>query len=237
MKPSHLDDDDDEPGFFRRNLVAILFGTAAIAVGIYFLSGSKPSKSKPTRKNDVVMVMPVIAPPPPPPPPPPPKEEPPPEEKEEEMIAQEEVTPEDQKPDDKPAEKPSEEPIGTAISGGDGSGLALGGNGRGNGTMLGGGGGKGGSRWGWYAGQVQNRIAEALRGNSSTRKAAATITVKVWADSTGRISRAALGRSTGNPQIDDAIRNQVLVGLVLNEPPPADMPMPINLRITARKPN
>ena len=236
MKPPHLDDDDDEPGFFRRNLVAILFGAAAIAVGVYFLTGSKPSKSKPTRRNDVVNVG-IVIPPTPPPPPPPPKEEPPPEEKEEEMIAQEEVTPEDQKPDDKPAEKPSEEPIGTAISGGDGSGLALGGNGRSNGTVIGGGGGKGGSRWGWYAGQVQNRIAEALRGNSSTRNAAATITVKVWADSTGRISRAALGSSTGNPQIDDAIKNQVLVGLVLTEPPPADMPMPINLRITARKPN
>ena len=32
------------------------------------------------------------------------------------------------------------------------------------------------------------------------------------------------------------IRNQVLTGLQLPQAPPADMPMPINLRITARKP-
>jgi hypothetical protein len=37
--------------------------------------------------------------------------------------------------------------------------------------------------------------------------------------------------------VDTAIENEVLNGLVLNEPPPDDMPMPINLRISARKAN
>jgi TonB family protein len=60
--------------------------------------------------------------------------------------------------------------------------------------------------------------------------------VKVWADSSGRITRAQLVGSSGNPAVDQAIRNSVLNGLQLPQGPPADMPMPINLRISARKP-
>ena len=149
------------------------------------------------------------------------------------MVAQEEVKPDEQKPDDKPADKPADEPLGTALGGGDGTGLGLGGGG-GGGGMIGGRGSKGGSKWGWYAGAVSNRVMEALKGNKITRKAKAVITVRIWPDSTGRINKVTLGSSTGDPAVDDAIKNQVLTGLVLNEPPPADMPMPINLRITAR---
>ena len=100
--------------------------------------------------------------------------------------------------------------------------------------MIGGTARKGGSKWGWYAGQVQSRVAEALRSNKVTRKAKASITVRIWPDASGRVSKVTLGGSTGDPAVDDAIKNQVLAGLVLNEPPPSDMPMPINLRITAR---
>lgn len=142
-----------------------------------------------------------------------------------------------EKPDDKPADEPKDEPLGTALTGGDGSsGLGVGSGGGGRG-MIGGGAGKGGSRWGWYAGTVQNRIAEALRSNPLTRRAGFTNTIKIWADSTGRINRVKLSGTTGDRTVDDAIENEVLNGLVLNEPPPDDMPMPINLRISARKPN
>jgi hypothetical protein len=41
--------------------------------------------------------------------------------------------------------------------------------------------------------------------------------------------------STGDGKLDSALRDEVLQGLQLPEPPPADMPMPINLRLTARK--
>ena len=149
------------------------------------------------------------------------------------MVAQEEVKPDEQKPDDKPADKPADEPLGTALGGGDGSGLGLGGGG-GGGGKIGGSGSKGGSKWGWYASAVSNRVMEALKSNKITRKAKAVITVRIWPDSTGRINKVTLGSSTGDSAVDDAIKNQVLTGLVLNEPPPADMPMPINLRITAR---
>jgi outer membrane biosynthesis protein TonB len=142
-----------------------------------------------------------------------------------------------EKPDDKPADEPKDEPIGTAIGGGEGSGLALGGGSGGGRGMIGGGTGKGGSKWGWYAGTVQTRIAEALRQHPLTKRAGFTNTVKIWSDATGRITRVRLSSSTGDRAVDTAIENEVLNGLVLTEPPPNDMPMPINLRISARKPN
>lgn len=142
-----------------------------------------------------------------------------------------------EKPDDKPSDEPKDEPLGTALTGGDGSsGLGVGGGGGGRG-MIGGGGGKGGSRWGWYAGTVQSRIAEALRKHPLTKRAGFTNIVKVWSDATGRITRVRLSSSTGDRALDNAIENEVLSGLVLSEPPPDDMPMPINLRISARPPN
>lgn len=100
-----------------------------------------------------------------------------------------------------------------------------------------GGGGKGGSKWGWYAGQVQNRIADALRSHPLTRNAGFSNVVRIWSDSSGRITRVRLRSSTGSKSVDAAIENEVLAGLVLNEPPPSDMPMPINLRLSARQPN
>lgn len=140
-----------------------------------------------------------------------------------------------EKPEDKPSDEPKDEPVGTALTGGDGSSGLGTGNGSGGRGLIGGGGGKGGSKWGMYAGAVQTRVAEALRNNPLTRRAGFSNIVKIWSDATGRIIRVRLSGSTGDKAVDAAIENEVLQGLVLNEPPPADMPMPINLRLSARK--
>jgi outer membrane biosynthesis protein TonB len=64
-----------------------------------------------------------------------------------------------------------------------------------------------------------------------------SIQVKIWANAAGLVTKAQLVGSTGNPELDTVLRNEVLSGIRLPEPPPAGMPMPINLRISARKPN
>ncbi len=153
------------------------------------------------------------------------------------MVEQAPVeTPE--KPKDEPA-KPKDEPpkeaLGTGIKG-EGAGLAgLGaaGNGGGFGGAKSGG---GGSKWGWYAGQVQARVADALRRDRRTMNARLEVRVRIWADSTGRISRAKLEGSSGDPKLDAALQSEVLAGLQLSEPPPPGMPMPIVMRLTARRP-
>lgn len=151
------------------------------------------------------------------------------------MIAQEPVAEEEEQPEEPSADPPPDLDLGPGSAGG--TGPAIGGGGGGKGRL--GGTGKRGSssKFGWYAAKVQSTIREALARNSSTRTATfSSLTVKVWADSSGRITRAQLVGSSGNPAVDQAIRNSVLNGLQLPQGPPADMPMPINLRISARKP-
>ena len=129
--------------------------------------------------------------------------------------------------------------MGTNVTGnGPADGFGLGRAG-GNGMIGGrsGSGGGGGSRWGWYAGQVQSRIGQALRNHRKTRSAGLSLQVRIWPDSTGRVTRAQLVGSTGDAALDLALKDEVLTGLQLQEPPPAGMPMPILMRLSARRPN
>jgi TonB family protein len=148
------------------------------------------------------------------------------------MMVQDPVPEDEPSPDDSAPEPPSDLDLGPGSAGG-------------TGPSIGGGGGNGrkgvgrrspSSKFGWYAAKVQSAIREALGRNSSTRSATMSVQVKVWADANGRITRAQLVGTSGNPAVDQSIKGQVLTGLQLPQAPPADMPMPINLRITARKP-
>ena len=148
------------------------------------------------------------------------------------MIEQTPVEKED-KPDDKPPDLTPD--LGTSLTGNgppDGFGL----NGSGSGTHLGGGSASR-SKWGWYASQVQSRIQQALQQNRKTRTASMNLNVRVWADPNGRISRAQLAGSTGDLSLDNALRDEVLTGLQLPDAPPAGMPAPITLHVSARRPH
>lgn len=150
-----------------------------------------------------------------------------------------EQTPVD-KPVDKPVEKPAEKPpesLGTSIKGGEAlAGLSSGsGNGMigGTGTSKGG----GGSMARWYAGKMGTKIADALRNHRKTRSAAMRVEAQVWVDPSGRITRATLDRTTGDASLDEVLKNEILPGIQLSEPPPQGMRMPIPYRFTARRPN
>ncbi len=214
-------DDQPEPppqSFFKRFRVAIIV-TAAVIAGIVVVA--RLASSGASSKRDTLTLV-SIAPPPPPvmtPPPPPPQQE---EQKIEEPMIKEEQ-PKEAPPKDEP-------PLGTGIKG-DGSGDNYGlGSGSGTGRI-----GGDGSKWGWYASQVQSRIQQALQQNRKTRTASMNVNVRVWADPNGRISRAQLAGSTGDPSLDNALRDEVLTGLQLPEPPPAGMPAPITLHVIARR--
>jgi outer membrane biosynthesis protein TonB len=195
---------------------------------VLFVS-KKFSNSGPAQQRQPEMTIVAIQ-APPPPPPPPPKPTPPPEltPPKQEMIKEDAPDDKQEKPKD---ETPPAPQITTGIKGpgGDSSmGTA------GNGSVFGGSGKRGGSKFGWYAGPVQSRIAEALRTNKGTRGVKIeSLPVRIWVDSNGAISRVELRGSTGQSGQDEAIR-QALLGLRLSEPPPSDMPMPINLRLSAR---
>ena len=150
------------------------------------------------------------------------------------MVAQEEVKPDEEKPEDpKPDEPP---PVTTANVGNgppDGFGLSAGKGGTGGSGS--GGGKRGGSKYGWYAAKVQSAIADAVRRHSKLKNASMTATVRITLDSTGRISRATVS-GVDDADLAEALKADVLTGLQLSDAPPADMPMPIVMRVSAKKP-
>ena len=231
--------EEEEQSFFQKHRVIIGCALiAAIAVAVWFGQGLFGRTARPRQEHNVILVN--LPPPPLPPPPPPPSQlPPPPTESEQKMIAQEPVTEIESKPDEASKSEPpaSESPaLGTSVQGDgppDGFGL------RGGNSFFGGGTGKtisrgNSTRWGWYANQIQSAISQALQSDNHTRTADFRIVVQIWSDRTGRIARAHIAGSTGNAALDNAITNEVLAGLILQEPPPDGMPMPIVLRLTAR---
>ena len=228
--PAHHREEEEEETFFEQYGTALIVGSVVMltlgAAVFYAMTGESTPVRKPT--NTVVSIQ------LPPPPPPPPKVQPPPPPPEQKMIEQ---PPLDQ-PEEKAEAKPVDEPpaLGTNIKGGGPSLGGLGSSGNG-GTGLGSSAAnRRGGPFDRYAGQVQNRIQEALRNHRQTRNANLRVEVCVWPDQAGRITRAQLVSSTGDAAVDNALKNEVLVGLQLQEPPPRGMPTPIVLRVTARRP-
>jgi outer membrane biosynthesis protein TonB len=234
--------EDEERSAFQKYRVILGCGlVAVVAVLVWFGQKHSTRASRPRQEQNVIL---VNLPPPPPVPPaprPPPQSAPPPAESQQKMIEQAPINETEPKPVEPPkTEAPASDApaLGTSIQGNgqsDGFGLS-GGDSFGGGT-----GGKGNtvsrgssSRWGWYAGHVQSAISQALQSNANTRTANFRVDVQIWSDRTGRITRVHLVRSTGDAALDGAITNDVLAGLILQEPPPDGMPMPIVLRLTAR---
>ena len=226
--PAHSswDDEEEEKSAFQKYRLPVIAGII-LATGIGFVAKSLSGKSSaPPPKEEVMVfkVLPQATPPPAVPTPPPP----PMETKKEEMVVEEK--PEESTPDPTPqVETALKGPAngGMAIRSGTGSGIFS--NQRTvNAEAM---------RRSAYAGQVKSRIQQALESNPRTRKAGMKIEVHVWPDATGRISRAKLASSTGDTALDDLIRDQILTGLQVSQPPPEGMPVPIRMMISARRPN
>lgn len=240
MKKPSVKISDTEPASGRG--VYLRYGAVVTVIGVFFvggwfllMSGSDMPAPKQVRELTVVNII------PPPPPPPPPEQK---------MIEQPKVTEDtkmiEQPLDEKPPEKPSDEPVKDAKSEEPPGPLSLDAKATGPGDLFNlgskvggspyGGRGGGGSKFGWYASIVQTQIEAAIRANEKTKNAVMQLQFRIWADNTGRISRVELVNSSGSAEVDAAIRNDVIGRLTLREAPPNDMPMPINVRATGRKP-
>ena len=218
----------------HRLFIGILLAVVLLGgLASFLMSGTRAPRKASARQEIVTITLPPPAPPPPPPPkvePPPAKEEPP---EKDEMVEQEPVPDDEPPPEAALPDLPPAEDLGGGNPNGTGPPAGIGG-GTGTGGTIGRR--NRGSKFGWYAAKVQTTIAQALRENPATRSAAMTLQVRVWPDANGRITRVQLVGTSGNPAVDQAIKDQILTGLQLPQAPPADMPVPIVLRITARKP-
>lgn len=210
---------------WRRHRIALGVGVLVMALFVTaVVKLTSGNHSAPKREQMVVISL-------PPPPPPPPPQQPPPEPPK--IVEQQQTFQPEEQPQEQPPEPPDAPPLGTNIQG-DGKGDGFGLNRSGNGRL--GGNGSNGTKFGWYAGQVQSRVQQAVQQNAKTRSANLRVQVRIWPDRSGRITRAELAGSTGDPGLDAALRNDVLNGLQLQQPPPDGMPLPIVMRVTARRP-
>lgn len=231
-KPPRFDDDEEDEGFLKRFRIPLIIGVLFLGGIGYAVMGKSSEKKAPVKAPAPTIVKIQL---PPPPPPPPPKVQPPPPKMEEKKVEQAPVEKPEAKPEPakpKPVDEPA--PLGTGLVGkGPGmSGLGRSGNGGGgNGT----GSGSGGDLFAWYASQAVSPITSALRNNSRTRAASMSVVAHIWVDGSGKITRGQLMGSSGDPSVDEAIKNEVLPGVQLSEAPPAGMKMPIKLRLNARR--
>ncbi len=214
--------------WFQKFKVPLIVGALILAASLGIVVVKKLSSGGGSSRKGAEIVS-VRLPPPPPTPLPAATPPPAPEMKQEQkMVEQAPVNENEEKPKDEPAPAA---PISTGIKG-DGAADGFGVGGSGNGQIGGSGSGHLSSKWGWYAGQVNSTIGDALRKNPKTRVANFKIKVRIWADITGRIVRIK-AESTNNPTLDSAL-NEALTGLQLKEPPPQGMPAPIVLRVSAQ---
>ena len=215
------------PAANKRRLIIGIMLTGVLSGGVLsFLNTPAEHARAIVKKSDTISI--TLPPPPPPPKPELPKPPPP----KEEMVEQAPVD-KIETPEETASNEPPDDGLTTNnIGNGPDMGLRAG---TGSGTRIRIGGGRHGGKWDGFAVLVQNTIADTLRRNSGTRNASFNMKVLVWADANGRITRATPVGSSGNTTVDQAIKSQVFAGVQLPEPPPADMPMPINMRISARK--
>lgn len=206
----------------RRFLPGIVIATVAVGCGGASIALIRNFLEKPAeqQKRLVQEVRLIRVPPPEELPPPPPPEE-------EEVPLDEPI----EAPDPAMADAASAESLGIdaeGAAGGDGFGLLARRGGR---DLLSG---AGGSVYTWYAGRIKNEILDLLDDDARFRSKRYTVTVRLWVEGDGRVQRVALESSTGNSEIDAALR-EALDGLGrINEPPPPDMPQPVQLRIVSR---
>jgi periplasmic protein TonB len=227
--------DDEVPvetlSFWKRYRYYLIGGlTLSSVLGATLLLAPKRDNQAAPRKAMEAIIA-ISAPPPPPPPvaPPPPA---PPEPQEQEMLKQEEIV--EEAPEEAPSEEMPDVSATATGSGGVDFGLRKGAGGTGQKRIIGSG--RKAGKYDSYARGLQSSITEAMRRHPRVQKAKMALTVRIWADQSGRVTRAALTNTTGDAALDTALSKEVLTGMQLHAPPPADMPMPVVLQIRATRP-
>jgi protein TonB len=207
--------------WLKRNLPVLALGlmVALIGTGAYALLRSFLRAGSP-HPQQVVQQIQLIRPPPPPPnlPPPPP---PPPEVKVHIPTPEKQPTPTDHPP---PAQNLGLDAKGAA--GSDAFGLV----GRPGGQDIIG---EGSSAFTWYAGLLKDEIVNQLGAQPMARSDSYTVVVSVWVGDDGTVQRVEIAKSSGDAQRDQSIQSALARLGRLSQPPPADMPEPITLRIVS----
>jgi protein TonB len=209
--------------YMRYLPVAIGVGLVLVVMLVVYVFRDAFQKPVSTKKQ--VQQITVLQPPPPPPPPPPEQKPPEPEIKEEKIEQPEEPEPEPEQAE----EPPPGDNLGVDGEGGAGSdSFGLVGKKGGHGLI-----GGGGNAIVYYGQQIQRQLADALQRNLSdkARSQKFSAIASVWIAADGRVARAELSGSSGQADVDDALKS-ALAGMRLTlKAPPENMPQPLKIRI------
>jgi len=189
---------------------------------------------KPGTKNKSPQVQAKIIQAPPPPPPPPPVDKP-------TEVKEEKIEPVEQEPEPEPEPEPAEAPMSDQLgvdAEGSGAGDAFGLQGKKGGKDINqfngaGGNGGGGNAFIFYGQHVQRELVEELQKKlkDKARTTHYTAVLHVWIAANGDISKVELQNSSGEAEIDEALK--VAMGNIKGrlKPPPERLPQPLKIRI------
>ncbi|HEY2446615.1 MAG TPA: energy transducer TonB [Rhizomicrobium sp.] len=158
----------------------------------------------------------------PPPPPPPPQKPPEPEKKVEEV----------QKAVEQPKSADnSPKPVtinGPAQAGSDAFNVGAGSGG----GDVGSGGGFGEANYTRYLGSV---LQQKIQNDDRVNHLVFSADMAVWVDPNGRVARASILKTSGDPKIDQVLVDALQAMPTLDEPPPSTLPFPQRIRIEGRR--
>ncbi|MBY0544941.1 MAG: TonB C-terminal domain-containing protein [Gammaproteobacteria bacterium] len=215
---------DQSPGSkVWKQRIAIVLAVLLLVIGMAWVVKSLMTGNVSAKKPVTTIKIMPDTPPPPPPPKEPPKEQP--------KEQPKEIKMEQPKPQQTP-QTPAEE---LKMEGAAGDGPSPFGAGAVsndyNGQKIGG---KGMAAYAWYTDQIKTSIEEALAAQKELVKVQYRVSVHIWLTRDGRVERAELKGSSGDPATDKLIR-KALAGLsAISEALPEDMPQPVKLRITSK---
>ncbi len=207
-------DNSNNKGWLKRALIVL-----GVLVLLYLLGvGLKDllkGNSQPKRQVTTIKLLPDT---PPPPPPPPPKE--PPKEQPKDV---------EKPPEPKPIETPPMETLKMEGAAGDGASPFQAGNVTNNYI------GDSNSKFSWYAGVIKSEIQKALERNQVLKNGQYKVVVSVWLKQNGEIEKLTVLDSDASPEVVQALKSVLDSLQSIKQAPPAGMPQPVKLRITAKK--
>lgn len=228
MTSLHSRSADSAPAWRRWwPLAALIVALAALVLLLwYLLFKDTASTRRPVAEIPMVML--------PPPPPPPPEPEPEPEVKPEEQVMPEpEPLDEVPKPTEEAPTPDTADPVtmdADAQAGGDSFGIQ---SGSGGGRSGAGGGGAGNATYGRYLGYV---LQQAVARDDKVRRLAFQLTVNVWLDAAGELTRVELLRGSGNAEADERVLQAIRAVGRIDERPPASLDFPARVLVQGRRP-
>lgn len=228
MTPLHSHATHGVPAWRRWWPLLVVPAVVALLALLVWLLLFKNTASTRRPVADVPMVM-----LPPPPPPPPPEPEPEPEAKPEEVMPEPEPLDEVPKPTEEAPTPDTADPVtmdADAQAGGDSFGIQSGSGGGRSGT---GSGGAGNASYGRYLGYV---LQQAVARDEQVRRLAFQLTVNIWLDADGAVSRVELLRGSGNADADDRVLQAIRAVGRIDERPPASLDFPARVLVQGRRP-